>query len=60
MVGAQGFYYNGIPVDRIDRVLNRARMSADDEAIAYDALRAMAATAKPELNKKLREASEKK
>lgn len=60
MVGAQGFYYQGIPVERIDRVLARARMSAEDEHEAYDALRAMAAVAKPQLNKKLREAAETK
>lgn len=56
MVGAQGFYYNGLPVDRIDRVLARARMTPDDEHIAWQALKAMAAVAKPVLNEKLREA----
>ena len=38
MVGAQGFYYQGIPVERIDRVLARARMTPEDEAAAYDAI----------------------
>lgn len=59
MIGAQGFYYQGIPVERIDRVLARTGMSAEDEQEAYGHLRAMAAVAKPELNRKLREATAK-
>jgi hypothetical protein len=56
--GMGGNFYNGIPVDRIDRVLARATFAdVDAELTAWHDIRAMEAKAKPQLNSKIKRES---
>jgi hypothetical protein len=53
--GMSGNYYNGIPVERIDRVLARATFAdAAAERTAWEDLRAMEAKARVTLNAKIK------
>lgn len=53
VAGFASLFFAGLPNERIDRALARRKLTGEAEQIAYEDIKAMAAVAKPILNKGL-------